>query len=161
MQAVPDAELCEAHVRAGYYLTAGGRRLSVCGPMARKILLVEDDGYLRDAIEDVLEDRGFDVIPAGNGKQALDFLAMDRAAPPDLMILDLMLPLITGWQVLEIVRRDPRYDHMPVLVLTGVSQDRPVGATAILHKPVPPDTLVREVEAGFAGTLDSPAGVSS
>jgi DNA-binding response OmpR family regulator len=129
--------------------------------MARKILLVEDDGCLRDAIEDFLEDYGFEVVPACNGKQALDFLAMDRAAPPDLMILDLMLPLITGWQVLEIVRRDPRYDQMPVLVLTGVSQDRPVGATAILHKPLAPELLVREVEAGFAGGLPSPAGVAS
>jgi two-component system response regulator CpxR len=122
--------------------------------MARTILLVEDDACLREAIEDFLEQHGFDVIPASNGKQALDFLAMDR--PPDVIILDLMLPLVTGWQVLENVRRDPRYDHMPVVVLTGVSQDRPVGATVVLHKPFPPEHLVREVEGSF-GVLENPS----
>jgi CheY-like chemotaxis protein len=121
--------------------------------MAKTILLVEDDNYLRDAVQDCLEQRGFNVIPAGSGKQALDFLALDGGSPPDLMILDLMLPLVTGWQVLDAIRSDPRFAGLPVLVLTGVSQDRPVGATAVLHKPFTPEALAETVASSMAPTL--------
>jgi len=102
---------------------------------AKTILLAEDDQDIRDVVQEVLEERGYDVIPARTGRQALDVLALDHASRPDAVILDLMMPIVTGWQVLEEMRHDPELEKIPVIILTAVSQDMPTGATAILRKP--------------------------
>jgi len=102
---------------------------------AKTILLAEDDQDIRDVVQEVLEERGYDVIPARTGRQALDVLALDQGSRPDAVILDLMMPIVTGWQVLEEMRQDPELEKIPVIILTAVSQDMPTGATAILRKP--------------------------
>jgi DNA-binding response OmpR family regulator len=109
---------------------------------ARKVLLVEDDVDVRDLLQDYLEAKGYDVIPAGTGKQALDFLFLDESSPPDIVILDLMMPLVSGWQVLERMRTQPRLANVPVVVLTAVTENKPTGATAVVRKPFHPDALV-------------------
>ena len=101
----------------------------------KTILLAEDDQDIRDVVQEVLEERGYDVIPARTGRQALDVLALDEAARPAAVILDLMMPIVTGWQVLEEMRQRPELEKIPVIILTAVSQDMPTGATAILRKP--------------------------
>jgi CheY-like chemotaxis protein len=101
----------------------------------KTVLLAEDDQDIRDVVQEVLEERGFDVIPARTGRQALDFLSLDVRSRPDFVILDLMMPIVTGWQVLEEMRQDPELEKIPVIILTAVSQDMPSGATAILRKP--------------------------
>jgi two-component system response regulator CpxR len=108
----------------------------------KKVLLVEDDFDVRDLLQDFLEAKGFDVIPAGTGKQALDFLMLDGGSPPDIVILDLMMPLVTGWQVLERMRSHPQLAHVPVVVLTAATADKPSGASALVRKPFHPDALV-------------------
>jgi CheY-like chemotaxis protein len=105
------------------------------------VLLAEDNLDVREALEEYLESCGYDVIPAGTGKQALDFLTLDDRSPPDVVVLDLMMPIVTGWQVLEEMRRDPRLATVPVIVLTGAERDRPVGAAAVLRKPTAPEAL--------------------
>jgi CheY-like chemotaxis protein len=110
------------------------------------ILLAEDDLDIRDAVQDVLEEIGCDVIPARTGKQALDFLSHDPRSPPDMVILDLMMPLVTGWQVLEVIQRDPALAKIPVLILTAATQDRPSGVAALLQKPFQIQVLLETVQ---------------
>jgi DNA-binding response OmpR family regulator len=111
--------------------------------MGRKtVLLVEDDLDVRDLLQDYLEDKGFEVIPAGTGKQALDFLTAQGGRPPDIVVLDLMMPLVNGWQVLEQMRGDPSLAGIPVVVLTAATSDKPTGADIVVRKPFQPDALI-------------------
>jgi CheY-like chemotaxis protein len=110
------------------------------------ILLAEDDLEIRDVVQDLLEEIGCDVIPARTGKQALDFLSNDPRSPPDMVILDLMMPLVTGWQVLEVIQRDPALAGVPVVVLTAATQDRPSGVAALLQKPFQVDHLLETIQ---------------
>jgi two-component system response regulator CpxR len=113
---------------------------------ASTILLAEDDLDIRDIVQELLEEKGYDVIPARTGKQALDFLSMDPRSPPDIVILDLMMPIVTGWQVLEAIQRDPALSGIPVVVLTAASQDRPSGVAAFLRKPFRIEALLDVVQ---------------
>jgi CheY-like chemotaxis protein len=113
----------------------------------RTVLLVEDDLDVRDVLQDLLEDRGYDVIPASNGKQALDYLGTDGSQRPDAVILDLMMPLVTGWQVLEAMRRDAKLAGIPVVVLTAVTRDKPAGVAAVVKKPFRIDDLFAKLES--------------
>jgi len=109
----------------------------------KTILLAEDDQDIRDVVQEVLEERGYDVIPARTGRQALDFLMSDGGSRPAVIILDLMMPIMTGWQVLEEIRLRPELGSIPVIVLTAVSQDMPTGGvSAVLRKPFDIDELL-------------------
>jgi CheY-like chemotaxis protein len=121
----------------------------------KTVLLAEDDQDIRDVVQEVLEERGYDVIPARTGRQALDVLALDSASRPDVVILDLMMPIVTGWQVLEQMRSQPELEKIPVIILTAVSQDMPSGATAILRKPFDIDQLLAILKADVPG-IDPP-----
>ena len=113
---------------------------------SRTILLADDDLDMRDVVQDLLEESGYDVIPARTGRQALDFLSMDPEAPPALVILDLMMPIVTGWQVLEAIQRDSKLFKVPVVIISATCQDRPTGATAFLRKPFQIEELLETVE---------------
>ncbi|HET6284610.1 MAG TPA: response regulator [Polyangia bacterium] len=127
----------------------------------KTVLLVEDDFEIRDILQDLLEAEGYDVIPAGNGRQALQFLAENRAAGPDLVILDIMMPMIDGRQVLEVMQRDQALAEIPVIVISAIARETPVGARALLKKPFSLEKLFRTVRIytdepphpGEAGTI--------
>jgi CheY-like chemotaxis protein len=121
----------------------------------RIILLVEDDPDTREALDGLLSDAGYDVIPAASGKQAIDYLLADPVHPPDVVVLDLMLPLVSGWQVLELIRGDPRLTSVPVVVTTGVAADRPPGATLVMTKPIDVSRFVQEIDR-LTGAAESP-----
>jgi len=116
----------------------------------KTVLLVEDDLEIRDILQDVLEAEGFDVFPASNGKQALDFLTLNQPQHADLVILHLMMPMISGWQVLERMNKDPSLAGIPVMVLSAVARDKPEGASAFLRKPFNIDTFCDAVRGHFA-----------
>jgi two-component system, OmpR family, response regulator CpxR len=116
----------------------------------KTVLLVEDDLEIRDILQDVLEAEGFDVFPASNGKQALDFLTLNQPQHADLVILDLMMPMISGWQVLEKMNKDPSLSAIPVMVLSAVARDKPAGAAAFLRKPFDIDTFCDAVRGHFS-----------
>src|ERR1022692_4981630 len=112
-----------------------------------RILLAEDDLDVRDMIQDLLETTmGCEVLPARTGRQALELLFADSVLPPDIVILDLMMPFVTGWQVLTIIQRDTLLAKIPVVILTAVSQDKPTGAAAFLRKPFRVETLLDTVQ---------------
>jgi len=128
--------------------------VSLSGPATteeKTILLIEDDLDTREALDDLLSDAGYEVIPATSGKQAIEYLLADPDRPPDAVVLDLMLPLVSGWQVLELIRSDPRLAAVPVIVTTGVSADRPPGATVVLKKPIDSASFVGEIDRLTAG----------
>jgi len=113
--------------------------------VAPTIVVAEDDDELRELIADLLEDSGYDVIPAANGKQVTDYLeAAER--PPDAIVLDLLMPLVSGWEVLRQMHSRPLWSDIPVVAVTGLSRDRPTGVTAVLKKPFPVHDLLSILE---------------
>ena len=105
----------------------------------RRILLVEDDRFLRKAAETTLKQQGYTVITAADGEEAL---RVARSAPPDLILLDVIMPKLNGFQVLDALKKDPTTAHIPVIILSNLGQDRDVqqameaGATAYFIKAV-------------------------
>ena len=87
--------------------------------MPERILLAEDDRILRKAGETALRNRGYEVIAAVDGEDAL---AKAREAPPDLVLLDVMMPKIHGFDVLRGLKGDPRLRDIPVIMLTNLEQ---------------------------------------
>jgi CheY-like chemotaxis protein len=82
-----------------------------------EVLLVEDDLSIRDMLHDLLEDEGYRVRSAGNGRDALACLR--ASGPTRLILLDLMMPVMDGWAFREAQRRDPALSHIPVIVLSA------------------------------------------
>ena len=80
------------------------------------ILLVDDDADCREMLADLLSNEGYMVVSAANGRQALDYLSGSTAA---LIILDLMMPVMSGWEFLAQQKRDDRVRSVPVVVVTG------------------------------------------
>jgi CheY-like chemotaxis protein len=114
------------------------------------VLLVEDDLDIRDILQDLLEAEGYDVVPASHGKQALEFLrGASTDALPRLVVLDMMMPLVDGHQVLAEMKSDPKLAPIPVVVLSAVARERPAGAAAFLRKPIPLRKLFDTIR-GFA-----------
>lgn len=87
------------------------------------ILVVEDDSFLRTMLVRKLRKERFDVREAVSGQEALDFLAREL---PLLMLLDLMIPEIDGFQVLEAIRSNSKTRDMPVIVLSNISEEKTI-----------------------------------
>ena len=106
--------------------------------MAVRILLAEDDRHIVETLTFVLERDGFGVSAAFDGEDAVRQL---RSNPPDMLILDVMLPRLNGFEVLKLVKSDPLLKSMPVIVLTakGQAQDRrmaeEIGVDEFMTKP--------------------------
>jgi len=86
----------------------------------KRILLVEDDRFLRKAAEVRLRRAGYTVITAADGEEAI---ATASAMRPDLVLLDLIMPRMQGFEVLRLLRTQPNMDGVPIVVLTNLSQD--------------------------------------
>ena len=87
----------------------------------RKILLVEDDTALASVYRSRLELEGFDVCEANNGEDALSLAVSEH---PDLILLDVMMPKISGFDVLDILRNTPETTNIRVIMLTALSQPK-------------------------------------
>jgi DNA-binding response OmpR family regulator len=116
--------------------------------MEKTVLLVEDDVELRDLLQDILEDEGYDVVPADDGRQALEYLrtTSGKDEAPSLMILDLMMPHVNGWEVLDAMEADPRI-QVPVIVVsaTGTAPEDVSAGTVFFQKPFDLDRLMETV----------------
>lgn len=121
-------------------------------PMQR-VLLVEDDDAFRIFCRVALEAAGFEVLQARDGTVAVEKALRDR---PDIVILDLWLPGLTGSGVLRVLRANRRLDRIPIVVLSGVPEvkDREgllsFGADEVLEKPVRTEALVEHVRRWIA-----------
>ena len=117
--------------------------------MSAQLLLVDDEPGLREAVKDYLQDSGFTVQVASNAREGWELVQRDT---PDLVISDIMMPQVDGYQFLKQMREDPRFKALPVVFLTakGMTTDRiqgyQAGVDAYLSKPFDPDELVAIVE---------------
>jgi len=93
------------------------------GTAGKRLLLVEDDRFLRRACEASLRQRGYDVLTAADGEEGL---RLARAETPDLVLLDLLLPKLTGLEVLRSLRSDAATRELPVLILSNSSREQDV-----------------------------------
>jgi len=115
-----------------------------------QILVVEDDPSIRGLVSEVLRDDGYEVSEACNGAEALYAV---RERRPDLIVLDLMMPVMDGWAFVEECRREPGCDDVPILV-TSASHDltrtaerlRSFGVRTCLAKPFDVEGLLALVE---------------
>ena len=111
-----------------------------------RILVIEDDPDLRALYELDLRDAGHEVSAASNGAEGL---ARAAALPPDVVIVDLVMPVMDGYEFLQRLRRMPEHARTPVLVLSAVatgSYSRHLGASAFIPKPFDAEDLVSAVE---------------
>jgi DNA-binding response OmpR family regulator len=125
------------------------KKFPIGNPM-KKILLVEDTRHLSEEIEDVLKQEGFRVITAINALQALERL---RESSLDLIITDIRMPWMDGFELIELIRKDPDFASVPVVILsaTASAEDRirghDVGANAYLRKPCKVQTLISTINS--------------
>ena len=119
------------------------------GPRRPVVLVVDDDRNLRTIIGTNLEIAGFDIISASDGPTALALLD-DQL--PDVVVLDIMMPLMDGYTTLSKIRRHASASHVPVIVLTGRDESDPVksleaGADDFIAKPFSPQEMLARVRA--------------
>ena len=120
----------------------------------RHILVIDDEPTVCTAVALMLRMRGFTVAEAKNGE---DGLAKARAHPPQLIVSDLHMPVMDGFETLEEIRKDPLLHAIPFVVITGFPSEaselrlRANGVNAILTKPFTLQELVAAVEAHFPG----------
>lgn len=113
------------------------------------ILVVDDEPGIVDIARANLEGLGYRVISAGNGLEALELI---RQESPDLVILDILMPEVDGWDVLERVEADPEMAGIPIIMLTARASDEDVlrglesGAVEYMTKPFYPQELVAAVK---------------
>jgi CheY-like chemotaxis protein len=104
------------------------------------ILFVDDHDDVQEAVGEALREGGHEVRGAKNGSEALLLLAIQPEEPPCLILLDLMMPVMDGWDFLERLRREPRWAKLPVIVVSSSIQKsapRPVlRAQAFWSKPI-------------------------
>lgn len=117
-----------------------------------KLLLIDDDPNLILLVQDYLEFQGYDVITADNGEEALAILQNET---PDLIICDIMMPEMDGYELVKRIRQDERVSWIPVIFLSakGQTSDRvkglTTGADVYLVKPFEPEELVAQVESSL------------
>ncbi|HJY87370.1 MAG TPA: response regulator transcription factor [Candidatus Acidoferrales bacterium] len=118
--------------------------------MSKRVLIIEDDRDLVELVRYNLSNEGFQVSAAGDGAAGL---AAVKKSPPDLLLLDLMLPKLSGLEICKEIRRDASLNRLPILILTarGEEADRVVGlemgADDYVTKPFSPRELVARVKA--------------
>lgn len=126
--------------------------------MALKILVCDDERHIVRLIQVNLERQGYQVVTAYDGKEGLEKI---RSEKPDLVVLDVMMPYMDGFEVLKTLRREPETETLPVIMLTAKAQDKDVfegyhyGADMYLTKPFNPIELVTFVKRIAQGTKDS------
>lgn len=117
-----------------------------------KVLVVEDDTHLLSGIRDILELEDYEVITAENGQAALEVLHLTGEEPPDIIVSDIMMPLMDGFAFLQAVRKEDAWITIPFIFLTakGEKSDQRygtlLGADVYLTKPFDPEDLVVAVD---------------
>ncbi len=127
--------------------------------MKRKILVVDDEDDILNFLELVLSEKGYEVVTASGGQEALTRAQLER---PDLVLLDIMMPQMDGWEVLKLLRVDEETAEIPVAMLSARTEARDrvqglqEGAIDYICKPFSLSELLGKIEAIF-----SQAGVSA
>jgi DNA-binding response OmpR family regulator len=120
----------------------------------KTILIADDEPNIVISLEYLLQRDGYRVLVARDGQEALDAIA---AGPPDLVLLDVMLPRVSGFEVCQTVRENPALAGMPIVMLTAkgreieVSKGMALGANAYVTKPFSTQELLAQIHALLGG----------
>jgi CheY-like chemotaxis protein len=113
----------------------------------KNVLLIEDDQAIRRTMKDVLEIQGFKVFLAADGKEGTEQLQA-IAPEPCVILLDLMMPVMNGWQFLDFQRNDPKFRNIPVVICSAYAEcAKAVNPSAFVPKPVQFNALLGAVKA--------------
>lgn len=129
--------------------------------MSKRILIVDDDAYIVHLLEVVLRGRGYGVDSASDGVEAL---AKIQESMPDMVLLDVAMPQLSGWDVLSALRAAANTRELPVIMCTSrdlisdVEKAESLGANGYIPKPFEVDRLVRKVEQVLKSFGEPPAG---
>jgi two-component system alkaline phosphatase synthesis response regulator PhoP/two-component system response regulator VicR len=129
--------------------------------MARKILVVDDERHIVRLVQVNLEKVGYQVLTAYDGVEALEQVAKEN---PDMIILDVMMPRMDGFEVLKKLQADPKTRDIPVIMLTAKAQDADIfrgwssGVSSYLTKPFNPRELLTFVQRIFQSLEEGPGG---
>jgi len=113
--------------------------------VAKKILIVDDEPNITKLLESRLRANGYEVVTACDGQEGLDKTQKEK---PDLIILDVMLPKLNGYEVCRMLRSDKQYNPIPIVMLTACGQVTDIqkgmgkGADAYIAKPFQPNVLL-------------------
>jgi CheY-like chemotaxis protein len=111
--------------------------------MRHTVLVVEDETELRELMREALEDEGYTVVAAPDGRAALDAAShIDKIC---LVLLDLLMPIMNGWDFLDEARKRPEFSGVPVIVHTSAPNSAPSGVAKVLQKPLQLDRLLATV----------------
>jgi CheY-like chemotaxis protein len=124
-------------------------RLPVPVPPTKTVLIVEDEGDISHLLECVLHDAGYSTSWAQNGAEALAYL---QAALPDLIVSDLMMPVMSGIELCETIARDDHYLHIPIIIMSSLDDVKTAdGCNYVgrIHKPIDLDSLLVAVESSI------------
>jgi len=126
--------------------------------MGKRILVVDDERHIVRLVQVNLERAGYEILTAYDGIEALDKV---KTESPDMVVLDVMMPRMDGFEVLKNLQADPRYQNIPVIMLTAKAQDADIfkgwasGVSSYLTKPFNPRELLVFVERIFQ-SMDEP-----
>jgi two-component system alkaline phosphatase synthesis response regulator PhoP len=118
-----------------------------------KIVIAEDEPDIRDLIMFTLRFAGFEVIAGNNGEEGFELAKREK---PDLIMMDVRMPRMTGYEACKKIKADPELEHIPVIFLSAKGQEAEiqsgmdVGAEEYLLKPFAPDQLTERVRAVLA-----------
>jgi CheY-like chemotaxis protein len=112
------------------------------------VLVVDDDAEIRQALVDILEDEHYTVRAAANGKEALEIVS--HGPCPDVILLDVMMPVMDGWHFLSARLAHPRLVEVPIIIISaGIEAERDArkaGVVEVARKPLHVDDLIRRIE---------------
>ena len=115
-----------------------------------KVVIAEDEPDIRDLIRFTLQFAGYEVFAAGNGEEGYELAKREK---PDLVMMDVRMPKMTGYEACRKIKADPDLKHIPVIFLSAKGQDAEIqsgldaGAEEYLLKPFAPDQLTERVRA--------------
>ncbi len=118
--------------------------------MAKTVLIIDDAIHIRRLVARVLQQSGFDTLEAADGRQGVSLLKEQK---PDIVTCDISMPYMDGYQFLEIAKRDPETQNIPVIVVTAVGQEAEIvkatemGADAFLTKPFSSTHLLETIRS--------------
>ncbi len=132
-----------------------------------KILIAEDNAISQELLRKILTSRGHEVVVAGDGRVAWDLLC--QGLNPDLAILDIMMPVMSGLEVLQRIRRDDRFRGLKTILCSAlrdretIAQGATLGIDYYILKPFKPDLVLQQVEKALQGVTEGnkPAGAAS
>ncbi|MEZ4814857.1 MAG: response regulator [Bdellovibrionota bacterium] len=121
--------------------------LDVLNEQGKCVLIVEDDRDIRSALQTILEEEGYDVFVAQSGSAALKL--MPRIPKPSLILLDLMMPDMNGWEFSEALAKDDCYGSIPVMVVSAYTDKtklKDIKCKELIKKPIDLDVLLPKVK---------------